>query len=295
MTEGKVPFKQQLDDICIHIEKCKIEQARRHSEFAKRFDDIVARHDRLTSGRIRRLSLEGIIVDIDSIRGPRREQTFCATGTNDVFSLPYLRRSKTEFDVDTSRNGESSSVIKDKLHDRKERHCSREVVQKTRRGTSAVHNGDIHSYKQLRLEISFDSKNPNNSNLIKPTHVSLRKGPRNRRNTTFHNSNSAKHNRNKFQKAYAKVIHIQRFTSQRRHTILSMAPIGLGENPTTIRSVSPNNLNNNNTRNGSPGFFLGSQVPPGTSGKRKFKRAIKKLENAKKFSNLIKERRQRQI
>jgi hypothetical protein len=287
MSDVTVPFRQQLDEICNHLENCKIERVRRHSAFTKRFEQIVARHERLTSGRLRRLSLEGVFVDFDSIRGQRREHTFSANGTNDLSALPYLRRSKTEFDKDTGWYGGAPKLYDDNLPEMRERHRNRSVVQKTSSGTRAGHDEDQYAYKHLRLEISFDSKNPNNPHLLKPTQLSYQKGWNNRRNkSSFLNSHSAKRDRNKFQKAYAKVINVQRFTAHRRHTVLSMAPIELGENPPNYRNSSLNN-SNNDMRNGSPGFFLGSQISPGTSGKQKFRRAVKKLENANKFSNLL--------
>jgi hypothetical protein len=62
-------------------------------------------------------------------------------------------------------------------------------------------------------------------------------------------------NKTKFQSAFAKVLRVQRFTSQRRHTILSMAPIDIGTKsqlPTAIicdQSISHPLKQNNITIN----------------------------------------------
>ena len=219
MSEETKSFRCQLEEIREHLEKCKLERVKRHSEFTRRVDDIKARHERLTSGRLRRLSIEGIIVDIDSIRSHNRNNVLNGSEAKEERGncfTPCVRRQKSESSIMLCKASEKLSAEK----------CCPSL-------SGGINVEEEQPYKKLHFELAFDSKISGNLNLKKTSKLKYGNKWRITRNKSTANlkagMNDQTQNKSKFQSAYSKVLRDQKFMPQRRHTILSMAPIDIGE------------------------------------------------------------------
>lgn len=80
-----VTFRHKLASITQDVKEHSEKRQKRHEEFTKRLDELTARYQTVISSRIRRLSEDGVIVDIDDIRRRiRAEKTQCNnTGTSE--------------------------------------------------------------------------------------------------------------------------------------------------------------------------------------------------------------------
>lgn len=280
-------FRSKLEEISLNLEKCKKERQRRHSEFTKRIDDAVERYDKLISGRLRRLSMEGITVNIDAVRSHRREATFVAT---------------TETNFNDSLDSNRRSLVQEVCHDSSKTKVP--AIQSDHNSTCDQrnsHEAREQSVKfQLRLELSFDSKKQNSK--IRSNEKGVH---RNRSETSYSllTADKKSSRQQKLQRAFAKAVHLQPLAALgRHHTVLSLVPIDIGEKsqlPDIIHCEKYwkgyGSTNGNAGKLTLPCLSPKSSADPLTprglhslSGKQKVHRAMKKLQSVKKIESLYK-------
>lgn len=280
-------FRSKLEEISLNLEKCKKERQRRHSQFTKRIDDVVERYDKLISGRLRRLSMEGIVVDIDAVRSHRREATFAATtDTNYNDSLDSNRRNLVQ---EVSHDSGKTKVPA--IHSEHNSTCDQRNSHEAREQSVKF---------QLRLELSFDSKRQNSQ--IRSNENGVHQ---NRSGTSYSlfAADKKSSRQQKLRRAFAKAVQLQPLAALgRHHTVLSLVPIDIGEKsqlPDIIHCEKYwkgyGSTNGNSGKVTLPCVSPKSSAEPPTprglhslSGRQKVHRAMKKLQSVKRIENLYK-------
>lgn len=304
-SEVPVTFRQQLEDMSNNLEHCKLERQRRHSEFTSRFVDIVARHERLTSCRLRRLSMEGILIDINSIKTPARAKTFHSFG-NTTMDIHRDERDHLSYvsAVINSRKDTNKRLQKLNMNDKET--SNEEATEKLNTADELQQHA---SNPQFKLEFSFDCRNPKSRKGITANLHNF---------TTIRTKalidldsgvlNKQKIRRVQIRKAITKVVNIQRLTTPRHQAVLSLAPIDIGE-ISNVRNANDHgrrlgryqtNRHTQSQRYGSPRLGSDQQriceqskMLPRTLYRMTLRRAVTKLESLRKFEKLHKSLREK--
>lgn len=290
MLEGTpVTFRHKLEEISKQLEHCKLERQRRHSVFIKRFDDIVARHERLTSGRLRRLSMEGIFVDINTIKRSGNDTKIHAN-TADLF-LPDISQATNDISKKIPSKSKSSESAETTIQIKEM--DSYYAQDKHRAVPNLPHNILPHI---LKLELQFDCKHPQTSgfhNIDK----NLRQGKK-----TPDLLGNRGHRTKMAGQTFHKIMNIQKLTSLRRHqTVLTMSPVDIGEDSEIpVRFFIPDNgiigvgKLQANVNKKVVGFESANNikrrdaVSPLISGQVKLHKAVRKIEVYRSFQKIHK-------
>lgn len=304
--EPSVPFRIQLQNICEMVEQTKIHRERRHSDFVRRFNDLVSRHARLTSGRLRRLSLDGIVLDLESL-GIRpltdRNPQFWDT---EITQQSPRNRTPIDRPSPMSRNETNNSSYLPQITDMN--------VKKTLNENDATDKPAVEKRSQanprvtFKLELSFHCNTPSPPiTNVRPTRPKA-KSPvvfAKRKPSVVSIESDATHTsrqaHRKLQRAYTRIVSMKKMTFMRRQsTVLSLVPkdvckdLELPNSPPYRREWSgngfgsPQNIEGQRLKLGGPPqlrLAFGRKRPDAETTKAKLHRTIQRMRTWKGFQD----------